>query len=125
MENLTKERTIELWNSECDKIINISELMRDESISNYSYYGIVINETVSILISKTAIHHPLPHTSPENKLEIKILFDSYVEYKTFEISETEFQALLNKYVETENRIRIETTNKIKLKGEKVLESILN
>lgn len=119
---IAKEKFIETFKKECEKAIEEAkpESFRASGGDEEPAIEIVANDKVSFYISKTINNYEQKTYSFTGK----ILFRGFVDYKSIEISEEEFESLFEFFAKSESLSRLELKNKIVSEGENILEQLI-
>lgn len=122
---IAKEKFIETFKKECDKAVKDIKpenfrATRIEDTDDEFTIEIISNEKVSFYASKISKY------DATNTFDFsgKILFGGFIDYKSIELTEEEFEVLYDYYYKSENDARLAAKNKIITEGEKVLALIL-
>lgn len=117
---IAKEKFIETFKKECEnavKSINIDAFRINSS--SESSIEIVPNEKVSFFAIKMS--------NNDNGFQFlgKILFSGFVDYKSIDLTEEEFESLYDFCTKSELETRLAIKNKIISEGEAILEKIVS
>jgi len=120
---IAKEKFIETFKKECDRAnqaVDVNSFRTSGSVDEISA-EIISNKEVSFLIIK------LSNNDEKNtySFEGKIIFGGFVDYKSINITEEEFDSLYDYFSNSELEVRREVKKDIIKTGEFALGQILN
>lgn len=120
---IAKEKFIETFKKECDKAKDAADFdsFRTSGSVEESSAEIISNKEVSFLIIK------MSNNDEKNtySFEGKIIFGGFVDYKSINITEEEFESLYDYFNKCELEVRREIKNNIIKTGEFVLSQIIS
>jgi len=122
MKNLKLEKTdlIVLWTKNCKNTRDVNSFLIQGSEES-PYYLLEVNDKVSLYISANNTN------KGDNGYSYKIgvIFEKFVEYINFDIDKSEFDSLVNLFIEQKEKSMNEMVKDIIFKGENILKTMIN
>ena len=117
---IAKSKLIETFNKECERISTTThiEFLRNSGSIEEPVIEVIANSNVSFMAIKLS--------NNENSYTYygKILFGGFIDYKSVELTEEEFNSLFENFEKAEFSVRNNIKNQIISNGEKALQEIL-
>lgn len=121
---IAKEKFIETFKKECDKAVIAMnpELFRFNGSQEEPNIEIISNEKISFYVTKLC--NGDIRADSTFSYSGKILFGGFLDYKSIELNENEFDGLYDYYISSELKCQLSVKNKIIADGESALLEVI-
>lgn len=118
--NLEKGDLISLWTRTCKNLRDVNSFQIQGSEES-PYYLVDAEENIAFYVSATKTNKG----SDGYSYKIGVLFEQFVEYMNCDIDKSEFESLVNIFVEQKDSAMKSLVNQIVSKGERNLKSMIS